>query len=88
MSKKILKTTLERDYYHVRFRQPNQFEDIRTPDWAQDIAHSESKGSKARIGKTSADNWLVQSVLISKNAGGKRYAKKKARKIQEAIDND
>lgn len=51
------------DYYHVRFSDPDEFEEIRTPDWADDPAGSVVPGSEVRMGR-SDDDWLVQSVLI------------------------
>jgi hypothetical protein len=46
------------DYYHVRFSDPDEFEEIRTPDWANDPAGSVVSGS----------DWIVQSVLIPLDA--------------------
>ena len=37
------------DYYHVRFRDPDQFSDIRTPDWAENPAESVQEGSEVRV---------------------------------------
>jgi len=37
----------EGDYIHVRFRDPAQSEQIRTPDWAEDVAESVHAGSDA-----------------------------------------
>ena len=51
------------DYYHVRFSDPDEFEEIRTPDWANDPAGSVVSGSEVRMGRDD-DDWLVQSVLI------------------------
>lgn len=66
---------LEDEYYHVRFRDPDQFDTIRTPDWADRVSDSVSEGSEVRMGKDeSSDDWSVQSVLINKSAGRKRPA--------------
>lgn len=52
------------EYYHVRFRDPDTFEEIRTPDWAANPARSVVPESKVRMGKNDDDEWIVQSVLI------------------------
>ena len=57
------------DYYHVRFRDPDQFSDIRTPDWADEPAESVQEGSEVRMGDEEGnDDWTVQSVLIPDDA--------------------
>lgn len=87
MSPKIKKVTREGSYYHVRFRQPWRFEKIRTPDWAARVARSESKGAEVRMGKTEADNWLVQSVLLKpKGIRDKNHAKSIAARIRKEIE--
>jgi len=48
----------------VDFRAPAQFEQIRTPDWAQRVADSSAPGTLVRMGMTKAGNWMVQSVLV------------------------
>ena len=57
--------SVERDgeYYHARFRDPETFGEIRTPNWAKETAESVVPGSKARMGQND-DEWLVQSVLV------------------------
>lgn len=47
----------------MRFREPDSFEEIRTPDWASTPARAVVPESKVRMGRTD-DEWLVQSVLI------------------------
>lgn len=77
---------LEGDYYHVRFRDPGEFSQIRTPDWATEAARSISDGSKVRMGKREgSDSWVVQSVLIKKSVG-KSKAESQATKIIEKIE--
>lgn len=92
MTKKILKTASpeeEGDMYHIRFRMSSQFEQIRTPEYADDISDSVREGTEVRMGKTEAGNWLTQSVLIDGNkATSMSKAKKYARKIQEKVDED
>jgi len=54
----------------VRYRDPDVFETIRTPDWADRVSDSVSEGSEVRTGqRKNGDDWEVQSVLISKHAG-------------------
>ncbi|WP_137286590.1 hypothetical protein [Halorussus salinisoli] len=53
------------DFTHVRFRDPDEFDTIRTPDWAENAASSEVEGAEVRTGKLEdSDDWLVESVLI------------------------
>ncbi|WP_135533951.1 hypothetical protein [Halostella pelagica] len=75
------------DYYHVRFRDPDDFDTIRTPDWADEASDSVSEGSEVRTGKREdSDDWEVQSVLIKKQAG-KDTAREKAKEVVEKIEN-
>lgn len=88
---KVKKVTLEDEggtpMYHVRWRQPGNFERIRTPGWAANVAESVSKGAKVRMGKTPAGNWLVQSVLLTKQGvRDKNHAKSLASRIRRKID--
>lgn len=75
----------EDDYIHVRFRDPDQFDEIRTPDWAANVAQSVSDGSEVRTGEQDDDDWKVQSVLIQKNVGEDK-AKEQATEITEKIE--
>jgi len=53
------------DYYHVRYRDPDEFDEIRTPDWAEAPAGSVVEGAAVRTGDEHAnENWTVQSVLV------------------------
>jgi hypothetical protein len=53
------------DYVHVAFRDADDFETIRTPDWAENAASSVVEGAEVRTGKKpDSDDWEVQSVLI------------------------
>ena len=55
------------DYVHVRYRDPDEFETIRTPDWADNASDSVVEGSEVRMGKRAdSDEWEPQSVLIPK----------------------
>lgn len=76
----------EDDYVHVRMRDPDQFEEIRTPDWASDVAESVSDGSQVRTGRREdGDDWEVQSVLIDVHVADD-VAREKAREITEKIE--
>jgi len=74
------------NFYGVRFRPPGQFVQMRTPHWAMNISQSVSQGSEVVMGLTPAGNWLVQTVLIKKVAGDKRYARRVAKKIVRKIE--
>ena len=76
----------EDEYIHVRFRDPDEFETIRTPDWATNAARDVSAGAKVRTGKREgSDDWEVQSVLVKKNVGEEK-AREQALKIVEKIE--
>ena len=76
----------EDEYVHVRYRDPDEFETIRTPDWAQNAAESVSQGAEVRTGKRAgADDWEIQSVLIEKHVGEEK-AKEQAVQIVEKIE--
>lgn len=86
MTAEVQDVELEDEYYHVRFRDPDEFDEIRTPDWAANVANSVSEGSEVRMGRTGED-WLVQAVLIRKTAG-KSEAREQAEQIVEKIENE
>lgn len=76
----------DEDYVHVRFRDPDQFDEIRTPDWAEEPAGSIAEGSEVRTGKEEDDDdWLVQSVLIPA-AHDEDDARDEAKRIVEKIE--
>lgn len=76
----------EDDYVHVRFRDPDEFDTIRTPDWAKDPAESVSEGAEVRTGKReSSDDWELQSVLIPAEVD-EDTARDQAREIAEKIE--
>lgn len=82
----VNKVETEDQYIHVRFRDPDRFEEIRTPDWADDPAESVSEGSEVRTGNVQGeDDWKVTSVLIQKNVGEEK-AREQARKVVEKIE--
>ena len=77
---------LEGDYYHVRFRDPGDFSEIRTPEWATTAARDVSEGSKVRMGhRKDSDSWADQSVLVAKSVG-KTKAREQAEKIIRKIE--
>ncbi|MFC6963151.1 hypothetical protein [Halocatena marina] len=76
----------EDDYIHVQFREPNQFDEIRTPDWASNAAQSVSDDAKVRTGKREDSNdWMVESVLLEKHIGEEK-AREQATDIIEKIE--
>jgi len=82
----IKSSTTEDEYIHVRYRDPDQFDQIRTPDWADRVSDSVSEGSEVRMGKRDAsDDWVVQSVLIQKNVGEQK-AREQADEIIREIE--
>jgi hypothetical protein len=66
MASQLTVKTVERGdrYYHVRFRDPETFAEIRTPARANRTARSVAPESKVRMGRNDDDEWLVQSVLV------------------------
>ncbi|WP_408956987.1 hypothetical protein [Natrinema sp. 74] len=74
------------EYIHVRFRDPDRYDEIRTPDWAEQPAESVSEGSEVRTGKLEGeDDWEVTSVLIDKHVGEDK-AKEQATEIVDKIE--
>ena len=74
------------EYIHVRFRDPDEFDEIRTPDWAREVAESVSTGAEVRTGHHGdGDDWEIQSVLVKKNVGTEK-AREQAVKIAEKIE--
>ena len=76
----------EDEYIHVRFRDPDEFDTIRTPDWAAHAAQDVSEGAEVRTGKREGgDDWEVQSVLVEKDVGEDK-ATEQAQAIVEKIE--
>ncbi|MEA1932611.1 hypothetical protein [Halohasta litorea] len=76
----------EDDYIHVRFNDPDRYETIRTPDWAENAAQSVSENAEVRTGKQKGgDEWEVQSVLIEKSVGEEK-ATAQAHRIVDKIE--
>ncbi|PSG96397.1 hypothetical protein BRD56_10815 [Thermoplasmatales archaeon SW_10_69_26] len=81
----IDKVETEDEYTHVRFHDPDDYDTIRTPDWAENAAQSVSQGAEVRTGKKEgSDDWEVQSVLIKKNVGEGK-AQEQAKEIYDKI---
>lgn len=75
------------DYYHVRFRDPDAFSEIRTPDWAENAASSVAEGSEVRTGKLSdGDDWAIESVLVPVDGTDEDGAVETAKRIVEKIE--
>ena len=65
MSASVKSVDESENYYHVRYRDPDDFDEIRTPDWAENIANSVVDGGEVRTGDEHGnENWTVQSVLV------------------------
>lgn len=79
--------TLEGQYYHVRFRDADEFEEIDTPEWARRAATSISAASQVRMGRREgSDDWVVQSVLIASNVGESKARTQGKRILAELED--
>lgn len=82
----VKKVETEDEYHHIRFRDPDKFDTIRTPDWAENAASSVSEGAEVRTGqRKNSDDWEVESVLIKKNVDRDK-AEEKAKEIVEKIE--
>ncbi|WP_339105246.1 hypothetical protein [Haloterrigena salinisoli] len=82
----VNKVETEDDYIHVRFRDPDEYDEVRTPDWAENPAESVSENSEVRTGKVEGDDdWEVTSVLIKKSVGENK-AEEQAKEIVEKIE--
>ena len=77
---------IEDEYIHVRFRDPDRYDEIRTPDWAKKPAESVSEGTEVRTGRLEgSDDWEITSVLVKKSVGEEK-AEEQAREIVEKIE--
>ncbi|MFC7046512.1 hypothetical protein ACFQH6_14865 [Halobacteriaceae archaeon GCM10025711] len=75
------------DYYHVRFRDPDSFSTIRTPDWAANAAGAVVDGSEVRMGKRAdGDDWSVESVLLPVDGTDRDDVESQARRIVEKVE--
>lgn len=88
MAKNVREVDTGDEFIHVQFRDPDVFDDIRTPDWAAGAADSVSTGAEVRMGQLKDDDeWLVQSVLVKKNVGEDK-AREQAKKIVGKIESE
>jgi hypothetical protein len=78
------------DYYHVRFDDPDEFDTIRTPDWAENAASSVAEGAEARTGHQKGrddSDWETQSVLVpTDSAANEDEAIERAEEVVEKIN--
>jgi hypothetical protein len=75
------------EYIHVRYRDPDEFEKIRTPDWADEVSDSVVDGSEVRMGQISgSDDWEPQAVLIPMDTD-EETAREQADEILRKIEN-
>lgn len=76
------------DYFHVRYRDPDEFDQIRTPDWAENAASSVVDGSEVRTGDEEGnEDWEIQSVLVPVDAvADESEARDAAGQIAEKIE--
>ena len=88
MAPVIAETT--QDYFHVRFADPDSFDTIRTPDWAENAASSVAAGAEVRTGHEAGggdSDWDVQSVLVpTDQAANEDEATRLAEEIVETIN--
>lgn len=69
MSASVQSVDQSENYYHVRYRDPDEFDEIRTPDWAENVANSVVEGSEVRTGDEHGnEDWTIQSVLVPVDA--------------------
>lgn len=81
-------STVEPDgnYVCVRYRDPEEFETVQSPEWARKAAESVIDGSELRVGKRAGDeNWIPQEVLIPEPVDT-TDARRKANEILQRID--
>jgi len=74
------------NFYRVRFREPEEFVKIRTPDWAAHAASSIVKGAEVRTGQKKDGRWYIQNVMIPVKGYGIDRAIQKAEQIQNMIE--
>lgn len=74
------------DYVCVRYRDPEEFEILRIPEWARKAAESVAAGSEVRVGKRAdTDDWVPQEVLIPEPVDT-TDARRRADEILQRID--
>lgn len=74
------------DFLRVRYRDPEEFETLRTPEWARKTAESVVDGSELWRGKQAGgENWIRQEVLIPEPVDS-TDAGRKANEILQRIE--
>lgn len=75
------------DHYHVQFRDPDEFDDVETPEWARELAESELAGSDVQMGQDETDDWFIQGVRVPlDHADGEGDASRKALQVVSLIN--
>lgn len=70
----------------VRYRDPDVFETIHTPEWAETASNSVVEGSELRLGKrVDSSDWEPQSVRIPEPIGVED-ARRKADEILQRVE--
>jgi len=64
---------LEGDYFHARVRDPERFDEIRTPEWASNVADDVEAGAEVRMGH-SGDDWSSSPSSSPRTSNGPRPA--------------
>lgn len=86
-----MKLTLEKNFYHARFRDPNLFTIVRTPTWASHAANvmaADEFGYNGndilvRVGQLPVGSWAIQAILLP----AKNFDETMAREIAQHIFN-
>lgn len=70
----------------VRYRDPDIFETIRTPEWAETASNSVVEGSELRMGqRNESSDWEPQSVLVPEPTDVEE-ARRKADEILQRVE--
>lgn len=79
---KPIKSKEKGDYTHFRFEEPDKFDKIRVPDWAEKVADSVVDGAKVKMGRLEdSGDWVPQSVMIPKDVANAEDASEIVSKI-------
>lgn len=74
------------DYVCVRYRDSEEFESLRTPEWTRKAAESVVDGSELRVGKRAGgENWMPQEVFIPEPVDA-TDARRQANEILQRIE--
>jgi hypothetical protein len=85
----ITKVDETEDFFRYRVRDPNQFEKMRFPAWAAEVAGSVCEDAKVIMGETEADNWFTQAILIPKDVVDQEsVARQCAQEILKKLEED